>query len=87
MTLVFTQSRKFISNQRGGFSPFLKGKQMSKYVVQVCMTYVHIVDVEADDKEIAKQKAFYDFDITQAMLGEGECHVIEIDGEKVWKHL
>lgn len=56
---------------------------MSKYVVQVCMTYVHIVDVEADDKESAKQKAFYDFDVTQAMLGEGECHVIEIDGEKV----
>ena len=56
---------------------------MSKYVVQVCMTYVQIVEVQADDMESAKQKAFYDFDIGQAMVGEGECQVVEIDGEKV----
>lgn len=54
---------------------------MKKYTVQVCMTFVHIIDVEADSQSEAEEKAFDSFDLNKAYQGEGECWTISIDGE------
>lgn len=52
-----------------------------KYQIQVCMTYVDIVEVEAETQESAEYQAFYAFDLDRAQRGEGECWTISIDGE------
>ena len=54
---------------------------MKKYTVQVCMTYVHVIDVEAETQAEAELKAFESFDLDQANRGEGECWTVAIDGE------
>jgi hypothetical protein len=54
---------------------------MSKYTVQVCMTYIQIVEVEAETQESAEYMAFYAFDLDNAQRGEGECYTVSIDGE------
>ena len=54
---------------------------MNKYTVQVCMTYVHVIDVEADDQQSAEEKAFESFNLDQAHRGEGECWTVAINGE------
>jgi hypothetical protein len=54
---------------------------MKKYTIQVCMTYVHIVDVEAENDFMAEQKAFDAFDLDKSMRGEGECWIVEVNGE------
>jgi hypothetical protein len=63
----------FIKNQRR--------KQM-KYRVQVVMSYWQTVVVEADSSADAANKAFDEFDITKARMGEGEAYDTElIEGE------
>jgi len=58
----------FIKNQRR--------KQM-KYRVQVVMSYWQTVEVEADSSADAASKAFDEFDITKARVGEGETYDVE----------
>lgn len=52
---------------------------MSKYQVQVCVTYVHVVEVEADTQESAEFKAFYEFELDKAHRGESECWTISTE--------
>jgi len=59
----------FITNQRR--------KQM-KYRVQVVMSYWQTVEVEADSSADAASKAFDEFDITKARVGEGETYDVEL---------
>ena len=59
----------FIRNQRR--------KQM-KYRVQVVMSYWQTVEVEADSRADAENKAFDEFDITKARIGEGEVYDTEL---------
>ena len=59
----------FIKNQRR--------KQM-KYRVQVVMSYWQTVVVEADSSADAANKAFDEFDITKARMGEGEAYDTEL---------
>jgi hypothetical protein len=59
----------FIRNQRR--------KQM-KYRVQVVMSYWQTVEVEADSSADAASKAFDEFDITKARVGEGETYDVEL---------
>jgi len=59
----------FITNQR---------KKQMKYEVQVVMSYWQTINVEADDAEDAKYKAFEAFDITKADIGEGEAYNITL---------
>lgn len=54
-----------------------------KYQVQVFVTYVQVVEVEAIDQEKAEFHAFYGFDLDKAYRGESECRVVAIDGEEV----
>ena len=54
---------------------------MSKYQVQVCMTYVQTIEVEADTQDDAEIKAFESFDLSKAYQGEGECWTVSIEGE------
>jgi hypothetical protein len=54
-----------------------------KYKVQVCMTYVQFIDVDAPDLETAEQTAFDSFDLSKAHRGEGECWTVETEGETV----
>jgi len=54
---------------------------MKKYTVQVCMTYVQTIDVEAEDMHDAEQRAFESFDLSKAYQGEGECWVVATAGE------
>ena len=49
-----------------------------KYEVQVVMSYWQTINVEADDAEDAKYKAFQAFDITKADIGEGEAYNITL---------
>jgi len=49
-----------------------------KYRVQVVMSYWQTVEVEADSSADAGSKAFDEFDITKAHVGEGETHAIEL---------
>ena len=49
-----------------------------KYEVQVVMSYWQTINVEADDAEDAKYKAFEAFDITKADIGEGEAYNITL---------
>jgi len=56
--------------------------EMSKYTVQVCVTYVHVVEVEAEDQASAEYMAFYEFDLDKAYRGESECSTLAIDGEE-----
>jgi len=55
---------------------------MPKYQVQVCVTYVQVVEVEAADQEKAEFHAFYEFDLDKAYRGESECWTLSIDGEE-----
>ena len=59
----------FIRNQRR--------KQM-KYRVQVVMSYWQTVEVEADSSADAANKAFDEFDITKARVGEGETYDVAL---------
>lgn len=49
-----------------------------KYRVQVVMSYWQTVEVEADSSADAASKAFDEFDITKANVGEGETHAVEL---------
>lgn len=49
-----------------------------KYRVQVVMSYWQTVDVEADSSADAANKAFDEFDITKARMGEGEAYDVEL---------
>jgi len=42
------------------------------------MSYWQTVEVEADSSADAASKAFDEFDITKARVGEGESHAIEL---------
>ena len=55
-------------------------KQM-KYRVQVVMSYWQTVEVEADSSADAASKAFDEFDITKARVGEGETYDVELIDE------
>ena len=53
-----------------------------KYKVQVVMSYWQTVEVEADSSADAANKAFDEFDITKARMGEGEVYATELtEGE------
>jgi hypothetical protein len=58
----------FIRNQR---------REKMKYRVQVVMSYWQTVEVEADSSADAASKAFDEFDITKARVGEGETYDVE----------
>jgi hypothetical protein len=49
-----------------------------KYRVQVVKSYWQTVVVEADSADDAAYKAFDEFDITKAHVGEGETHAVEL---------
>ena len=49
-----------------------------KYRVQVIMSYWQTVEVEADSSADAASKAFDEFDITKARIGEGEVYDTEL---------
>ena len=49
-----------------------------KYRVQVVMSYWQTVEVEADSSADAANKAFDEFDITKARIGEGEVYDTEL---------
>ena len=49
-----------------------------KYRVQVVMSYWQTVEVEADSRADAANKAFDEFDITKARIGEGEVYDTEL---------
>jgi len=49
-----------------------------KYRVQVVMSYWQTVEVEADSSADAAAKAFDEFDITKARVGEGETYDTEL---------
>jgi hypothetical protein len=49
-----------------------------KYRVQVVMSYWQTVEVEADSSADAASKAFDEFDITKARVGEGETYDVEL---------
>jgi hypothetical protein len=59
----------FILNQR---------REKMKYRVQVVMSYWQTVEVEADSSADAASKAFDEFDITKARVGEGETYDVEL---------
>ena len=53
-----------------------------KYRVQIVMSYWQTIEVEADSSTDAANKAFDEFDITKARMGEGEAYDTElIEGE------
>jgi hypothetical protein len=57
-------------------------RKKMKYRVQVVMSYWQTVEVEADSLADAENKAFDEFDITKARIGEGEVYDTElIEGE------
>ena len=49
-----------------------------KYRVQVVMSYWQTVEVEADSSADAANKAYDEFDITKARVGEGEVYDVEL---------
>ena len=49
-----------------------------KYRVQVVMSYWQTVEVEADSSADAENKAFDEFDITKARVGEGQTYDTEL---------
>ena len=49
-----------------------------RYRVQVVMSYWQTVEVEADSSADAASKAFDEFDITKARVGEGETYDVEL---------
>jgi hypothetical protein len=59
----------FIRNQR---------REKMKHRVQVVMSYWQTVEVEADSSADAANKAFDEFDITKARVGEGETYDTEL---------
>jgi len=52
-------------------------REKMKYRVQVVMSYWQTVEVEADSSADAASKAFDEFDITKARVGEGETYDVE----------
>ena len=59
----------FIRNQR---------REKMKYRVQVVMSYWQTVEVEADSSADAANKAYDEFDITKARVGEGQTYDTEL---------
>jgi hypothetical protein len=57
------------------------GGEMKKYKVEVRMTYLHHIEVEAESQDDAETKAFESFDLAQAYQGAGECVTIAVEGE------
>jgi hypothetical protein len=49
-----------------------------KYKVEVVKSYWQTVEVEAESFADAANKAFDEFDITKARVGEGETHAVEL---------
>ena len=49
-----------------------------KYRVQIVMSYWQTVEIEADSRADAENKAFDEFDITKARIGEGEVYDTEL---------
>jgi len=57
-------------------------RKKMKYRVQIVMSYWQTVEVEADSRADAENRALYEFDITKARIGEGEVYDTElIEGE------
>ena len=54
---------------------------MSKYTVQVVMSYVQIIEVEAGDMHDAEHRAFEQFDLSKANRGEGEAWIVGMEGD------
>ena len=53
-----------------------------KYRVQVVMSYWQTVEIEADSRADAENRALYEFDIAKARIGEGEVYDTELIEEK-----
>jgi hypothetical protein len=49
-----------------------------KYRVQVVMSYWQTVEIEADSRADAENRALYEFDITKARVGEGQTYDVEL---------
>lgn len=54
---------------------------MSKFSVDVVMSYWQTIEVEADTQEQAEEMAFNQFDIAKASQGEGEVMYTRTQGE------
>ena len=56
---------------------------MKKYTVQVVVSYVQVIEVEANTQEDAEIKAFESFDLAQAYQGEGDAWTVGVnEGEE-----
>ena len=55
-----------------------------KYTVQVAMSYIQTIEIEADDMHDAEQRAFEQFDLSKAYQGEGDAWILGVEGEQVW---
>ena len=49
-----------------------------KYKVEVVKSYWQVIEVEAESHADAGDKAFDEFDIKKAHVGEGQTHAIEL---------
>jgi hypothetical protein len=57
-------------------------REKMKYRVQIVMSYWQTVEIEADSRADAENRALYEFDITKARIGDGEVYDAElIEGE------
>lgn len=55
---------------------------MSKYTVQVVMSYIQVIEVDADSQYEAEVTAFDQFDLSKANEGEGEAWTVSVtEGE------
>ena len=49
-----------------------------KYKMEIVMSYWQTVEIEADSRADAENRALYEFDITKARMGEGEVYDTKI---------
>ena len=55
---------------------------MKIYKVQVCMSYIQVIEIEADSQDSAEDQAFEAFELEKAQRGEGECWTVEVKTKK-----
>jgi len=70
-------SRWFATRPDARYTFLNPRRKRMKYRVQIVMSYWQTVEVEADSSADAASKAFDEFDITKARVGEGETYDVE----------
>jgi len=75
-------SRWFATRPDARYTFLNPRRKRMKYRVQIVMSYWQTVEIEADSRADAENRALYEFDITKARIGEGEVYDTElIEGE------